>query len=656
MNIGIDIGSTKTVIFSTLESGTNVNDEFGRREIPTVIEKTRPVRSFGKSVCSDSLENLKLRSRFFFTNLLDKDCRVDLLMFLNYLDRTIRLTCNYKSAALTIPEFFGEEEKQILRSIADVSDLRVCTFMTHLTGVAACAALRNLQIDQNFMIIDCGFSKTSVGLFSFIDHRLVPLRRWSIRRGARDFDEAVYSILIKNYALPDSCITREKLSREVNTIKRGLNSLDNVKTRIFTEDYQIVNMEICRSDYLLTVEPVLDELRSFFKAVRDECEFNGYIEVVGNNSNNSYIQEILQDLSYNTTLNTSESAALGACLGLGVNSRKLNYRVEEIIGYDIFVKIEGEDVKPTKVFDSTSLVNSDPMKIKYHRKGSFNLEVFENNKRIGAIRVTKKETEKPENVTISVRIGPFMTLDVQGVECESECSFVYDTFGLGEEEKVEIRDIESSFAKVETEKKLMAEMRNYIENFLDSFDRSIEKVFPGLLDHGDTVSIDKIRDSFFDSSISASSLQDEEAVKAKVLKDLDFVSDKIAKKAEAIRKEAEECLQRAETLKFKYNTPSVKSIKALAHRLKLFCGSFKLDLESVVGYDSSIFDGLKNEILFFIEQAKTEQDEEMKKEVKPCEDSSKDESGGNCCNDGQDESIHNNKSDEAIDEKTGDCQ
>lgn len=648
MNIGIDIGSTKTVIFSTLESGTNVNDEFGRREIPTVIEKTRPIRSFGKGVCSDSLENLKLRSRFFFTNILDKDSRMDLLMFLNYLNRTIQLTCNYRSAALTIPEFFREEEKQILRSIVDVSDLRVCTFMTHLTAVAACAALRSLQIDQNFMIIDCGFSKTSVGLFSFIDHKLTPLRRWCIKRGARDFDEAVYSVLIKNYALPDSRITREKLSKEVNTIKRGLNSLDHVKTRILDENYQIVNMEIRRSDYLSAVDPVLSDLKDFFNTVREESEFSGYIEVVGNNSNNAYIQEILQGLSYNTTLNTSESAALGACLSLGVNSRKLNYRVEEIIGYDIFVRIEGENVKPTKVFDRSSLVNSDPMKIKYHRKGSFNLEVFEDDRVIGTIKVTKAETETPENVAICVKIGPFMTLEVQGVECASECSFTYDTFGLSEDEKVEIRDIEDSFRKVEIEKKLMGEMRNYIENFLDSFDRSIQKVFPGLLDDGDIASIDKVRDSFFDSSISASSLQEEEAIKTKVLKDLDFVSEKIAKKAEAIKKEAEECLHQAEALNFKYNTPSVKSVKALAHRLKLFCESFKLDLESVVKYDSSIFDGLKNEVSFAILQAKIEQDEESKKEAKSCEDDTKDEVGED---NNQDEPTGNNKGDEEVDGK-----
>lgn len=652
MNIGIDIGSTKTVIFSTLESGTNVNDEFGRREIPTVIEKTSPIRSFGKSVCSDSLENIKLRSRFFLTKLLDKGSRMDLLMFLNYLHRTIQLSCNYRSAALTIPEFFGEEERQILRELVGISDLRVCTFMTHITSVAACAALRSPQIDPNFMIIDSGFSKTVVGVFSFVDNKLTPQKRWCIRRGASDFDEAVYSILIKNYALPDTDITREKLLKEVGTIKRGLNSLDCVKTRIFDENYQIVNMEIHRTDYLSTVQPILDELRSFFKTVKEESGFEGYIEVVGNNSNNAYIQDILRGLSYNTTLNTSESAALGACLGLGVNSRKLNYKVEEIMGYDISVKIEGENVRPTKVFSSTSVVTSDPMRIKYHRKGSFNLEVLENDVKIGTIRITKKESESPENVTICVRIGPFMTLEVQSVECESDCSFTYDTFGLSEEEKNEIKSTEDSFRKTEVEKKLMGEMRNYVENFLDSFDRSIEKVFPGLLDGGDIASIDKVRDNFFDSPISASSLEEEEAIKVKVLKDLDFVSEKIARKAEAIKKEAEECIRHAETFEFKYNTPAVKSVKALIHRLKLFCDSFKLDLESVVRYDSFVFSDLKNEMSFAIAQAGIEQDEELKKEVSH-EENPKDNAGEN---NNQDEATHSSNDEEDIVEESGNSQ
>ena len=102
MNLGIDIGATKTVIYSTKDQGTLIEDEFGAREIATVLELTKPVRSFGKSASGDQLANLKARRRFFLQNLLVEENQENLFMFLNYLHRTVLLKGDYQNACLAI--------------------------------------------------------------------------------------------------------------------------------------------------------------------------------------------------------------------------------------------------------------------------------------------------------------------------------------------------------------------------------------------------------------------------------------------------------------------------------------------------------------------------------------------------------------------------
>lgn len=628
MNLGIDIGSIKTVIYSTRDSGKIIEDEFGNKEIRTVIERTSPVRTFGNAVSGDSVSSLAQRKRHFLSNILVPENQENLLMFLNYLDRTIRLKNEYKDICLAIPEYFDEKQRRILKSILDISDLGVSCFMTHLTSIAACAALRNLQIAQDFMIIDCGYSKTSAGLFKFVDNRLTPVRRWWIRRGAADFDEAVFSILIKNYNLPNNEISREKIFKEVNTIKKGLNTLEKVSTRILSEEYQLVSMEISRSEYLGALGSTLDELRAFFSTVKEESKFGGYVEVVGNNSNNAHVQEILSALSYNTTLDTSESASLGACLALAVNSRKMQFRVDEILGSDIFVKIEDEDVNPTLVFSRDSPVTFENVKIKYNRKSNFNIEVFENEKRIGVIKITKKETEVPETVVVSARITPFMTFEVSSVAIKSDngqssasensqgLSFEFESFGLGEKVLGEIKEVDQKFSKTESEKKSVEIMRNRLENFLDSFDSSIKRVFPSLITAEDSKKIDEIRDSFFESQPVTSSVKEEEDLKNSIVVSLGFINDKLKAIEDSVRTEGSEMLKKFDSEISKYLTFSTSALRSLHNSiycLRGYLSTLKIDIDNVQSFDRSVFERLKSDVQENIEKAMAEEEKERKK-------------------------------------------
>lgn len=599
MNLGIDIGSTKTIIYSTSNNGTIVEDEFGKKEIRTVIERTSPIRSFGNAVSGDSANNIRLRRRFFLNNIVGGEDQENLLMFLNYLDRTVRQKNEYKSACLSIPEYFNEQEKRILKSVVEASNLNVTSFMTHLTSIAACACLRDLKIQNKFMIIDCGYSKTSVGIFSFVDNRLLPISRWSIKRGAVDFDNAIFETLVKNYQLPNNDIYREKVFKEINTVKKGLGDLEIVGLKIFSETYDVINMTVNRSEYVENLKNVFDELTAFFEKIKNESKFEGYVEVVGCNSNNAFIKDILNSFSYMTTLNTSDSAALGCCLASAVNSRNMQFRIEEILGSKISFKVEGENGKPTTVFKKNAVVTNDVTKVKYNRKGSFNVVVYENDVKIGVIRVTKKETESPEEIVISVKISPFLTLDVVSAEGGSNVSVSLETFGLSEEIIAKIKSIDEGFSKTENEKKDIDLMRNSLENTLDSFDSTIDRVFPGLLTKEDKSQIDTIRDEFFDSQPVTKSLEEEMELKKHYLTKLQFINDKLKTVEDSIRQEANEIITKFETETSKglsSKNTYLTTLYGSIYRLKGFLSKLSIGIENVSDYDTNTFKELKENV------------------------------------------------------------
>ena len=170
-------------------------------------------------------------------------------------------------------------------------------------------------------------------------------------------------------------------------------------------------------------------------------------------------------------MSSSESAALGACLAQGVNTRKMQFRIEEILGNTISVKLEGE-AKATTIFECQEIT-----KVKYMRKGSFNLEVLENGIKIGVIRISKKETDSPESIAVRVKISPFLTFEVEGVDGGTETQFKYESCALSTERQAEIQKIEDSYRHGEMEIKVLGEKRNFLENLMDSFDSSINKVF-----------------------------------------------------------------------------------------------------------------------------------------------------------------------------------
>lgn len=649
MNVGIDIGSTKTVIYSSQNNGSLVSDESGNREIPTVLERTKP-RSFGKAVSGDKENSINLRRRLFFLDLKKPENQEDALMFLNYLERTTRLSTNYLSGCLAIPECYNEEEKLILKSIIQASGLSISSFITQLTAIATCAALTKTKIDETFMIIDCGYSKTSVGLFSFIDGKIKALNRWFLKRGGRDYDEAALQTIFQDYNIQDSIIVREKMAKHINSIKKGLNELDNAKINYLDENFNSIPIEISKAKSSEKIAEIQNDFMQFFAKIMEETKFQGYTEVVGNSSNNCFVQDILKSLNYNCTLSATESAAHGACLASWVNSRTQKYKVEEIIGTDIFMRVENEKCLPTKVFSRTSVINSEPIKVKYYRTSSFNVDIIADDNVIGVISInledeSDSDKKKKKKIAVTLKINSFMVVEVLDVECESKISFTYKSLELSEERKNEIKAVEKSFRDDELLKTAIDKVRNYTENFVDSFDRTLNQKFPGLIDRNLSNTIEDLRTEFFGRIYALKSLEDAEAMKKDAFSTFGFISDKLVARGKEIKERITNFISEVNEIKFDYQTFSVKNLKSLIFTLNAYKQSLDLTLESAMDYNPDYLDEMESKIKNTIENIQNEQviekakaDKQKKKDEKAnCCDVDKNccDIDKNCCNDNE---------------------
>lgn len=611
MFVAIDFGSKKTVIYSTDRNGSNVEDEGGKREIQTVLEKTK-IRSFGNSLDAATKDNIDLRSRSFLNDILAKSNQEDLLMFLNYLHQVIMKKGDYISGCLVIPEYYTEEMKQILKSIVEISDLRITSFVTHITAAAAAAVVRHHENDQELMIIDCGHHKTAVGAFSYKESELHPGKRYVIKKGARDFDEIIFNVIIKKYNFKDSKLLRERMASVVHKIKMGLNDLDTVTIKYLDENYDNFMLEVTKQEYLEGAQELLKEFETFFRDV-EIPEATTTIEVIGNNSNNVFIQELLKRIEYKTTLNSSETAAYGAVMMIGLNSKKMKYKFPEAYGRDVYMKVKGSTSAPKRIFKPEDHTMGNIARVGYKRDCDFDVEIISEDKVIGLIKITKSE-KKNEDVFVNVKINNFLLVEIVNIECESGVSFVFEDLSLDEKARKEIKEKDAYFRTTENNEKEKALMRNRLESFLDTVDTVLQKKFPNLLTSEMLNSIEEFRDNFFDRNPLTNSVEDELKLKKEVFDALGFIDIALAEKANKIKEENSTFIAEMKKHSFQYKTRSCSSFELSISKLQSFNDNFNLTLEKAYEYNPDELSFLTNHISNLLANILNEQKEEKSKE------------------------------------------
>lgn len=587
--IGIDIGNTKTVIYSSKQNGEVVTDEFDAREIKTVLEVSTPKRNYGKGCASDSNEMINLRHRGFFSQLLNPESREITFMFLEYLHRILISKGGYRGVLLTIPEYFGFQEKNILHALLTASHLNVIGFITHLTGVGTFGGLMSKNIPERFMIMDFGSHKSAIGIFTKKNKLIIPENRFVCKRGACDFDEIIYRMAIEKYGLGESKIIKERIFLQTDKIKKAFNNLSSISFNILDENYKEINIVLERDTFIERAQPILEEIDYFIKTVLKETGFEGHIEIVGKNYQNKFIRDLL-NFKHFSTLHSSESAAYGACLFFAVNTNNdTGYVVKEIIGKQITISSESGEFELFQKNDFINVSGKEGKKIIMDIRSTYELK--EDGVLFGKVVLEPIETEETQCI-FEVEFDSFCLFKINKITLHDnknqEIKFTYETFSLSTEEIENCIKKENEFYAQEENYRKAGEIRNMTEKTFDSLVGLLEEKTNSLFNKEELDKVNDIIDEYFSLNITRNYDIEKQNSDEYFLK-LEFVEKKLGELEKTVKNELEELVK---TIQDMINKEKNKKLLALSHLkvletdLKHRLNHFELKINSLSDYDN----------------------------------------------------------------------
>ncbi|TBU06723.1 hypothetical protein CWI36_0391p0020 [Hamiltosporidium magnivora] len=464
-NIGIDIGTFKTVISSSHEKGRIIYDELSKRSFPTAIQLTSPKRRFGNLVIQSRIKINKL----FTADLTDQHNLTHTNMFLQYCRRLIAHTTPTTNITLSIPYTFTDIHKRTILSLFSHPTSTVTLIQD--TTATALASLLKIEKKSKFLnIIDLGYSKTTSSSFT-LTSSLTPTYLSGIPIASKDIDKATLSYLSIKYP----SIINHTHRIDIDYMKTLLNSTPTVQMCIeLPETSQ--NIEISQQEYEEANKEVLLNLEEFFfnyqqhiiktsNSLEDDEDIEGGVNnngsklegvnnngskqqgvndttneqqgvnntndttneqdpvnnttneqdplinnnnpsiiVVGGNSNNYLIRKILTKyfkVSFN--LNADESVSNGSAFSTFFYSPFSLSKVtyKDILYNTIFIDNQ-------VLFKSGTLIPSPPLKVTYKKKNNFSVFLKDNNDKIGSVSVFLKEDK-------TVEVSLFIGLDRNGI-------------------------------------------------------------------------------------------------------------------------------------------------------------------------------------------------------------------------------------------------
>lgn len=620
VRLGIDIGLYKTVMYTSKNNGTIVPDDTGAREFPTVVELTLPKRKFGKKASSDNSREIEVRHRNLMSNLHDKDGRMILFMYFKYLNRVLNNT-NYISGVLTIPETFGQKERIVLKSLTDSTGLKIEEFITDQTAASANFAVYNFKKIPEYVIVDFGASKTTIGFYKVVENQLIPVSRDVINYGAVQLDNILTELIISKYNLNNSKVIRERIYQSLLSIKKGLNSLEGTNTNIYDENYKRVSINVTREEFLSKADKVLKKMQDFID--KNLKGIKAHIEVVGKNFQNEFVRALMSEYNYNIASKASEVVAIGSALFAGINSQyDMKFKFREILGSDVYLKINNS-TELEQVFEKSSLIG-DVKQFKLVVNDVVNISIIsDKNYCLGDLVINKPDKESEMNINLVV--NKFGIPEIKNIElvCDEKTSSYSDYIfnyidQCSKEELDEINNIESKFDESENNFKKAGEIRNNFETILNSLvDWFIENFYDHPLSNEEKELIYDVSNDYFDLEATGDFEKETSAIKS-ARDRLEFVTKKLKAIEHVIKDDLDKL--REDIREFvkvnSKNTKSVLLLKGIDNKISKMASKLKLSFDSVKDFSIISVKSFKEEIDVLKEKAKVEIEEEKERERK----------------------------------------
>lgn len=524
-NIGIDLGTSKTILTSSRNNGCILFDNLGSRSIKSILELTSPLRKFGNNVLEPKRKDLNKRKRITVTD------HENLFYYINYLNK---LT-NASSFTLTVPYFLSYKERYQIYNLCKSSKMNV-NIVNDITAFGMFYALKCEQCEERFAVLDCGHSKTTFGLFEKKDNEIKPLMIKGLQIGGRDFDSRILEFVMKKHNIEERFdsldFVKEKILLQLDKLKSSLNSIDEYRFSFEVLDEMVV-IDITKEEYLSVIKEDLKKMNDFFMQIKNEIGETS-VAVVGGNCFNLNVREILEsNFVCNYAMDAFESGSFGACF-MGTIMKfgsRANHKVNDLFFEDLYIRMyereeEREGKKCTKVFGHKT-VPFEGSKVSYTRKDDFSFDLLTES----GLVLTGRVSEIKESVDLAIRISKNGIIEVEAVNGKVEIE--EPDFSVFVENEEKMRNAEEEFVMCGT-------MRNELEHVLMNL--RVEE----LSDEQKEI-LREVKDSLVFYPM-CERISDEQKIRDEVCGKIEFIVEMVKEKIKRVREMYDTCFESFESL------------------------------------------------------------------------------------------------------------
>jgi molecular chaperone DnaK len=359
--IGIDLGTTNSVVSYTDDSGTTtvITDENGDRIIPSVIHFTqdgeyvigRHAKEYAKVEPERVARVFKrgMGARTFQKNdepfVIDgKEWTPEELSSL-ILKKLAQMAEQHfgepvKRAVITVPYYFGEPERAATRSAGELAGLEVLQIVNEPTAAAIAHGIDAKHEEGDLLVFDLGGGTFDVTIMHYSEGGEMKVIAASGDRelGGVDFDDAILERMIETarserdvdltadpWMLADATSRAEEIKKELSTSKSS--------TRALTVGGRPLEFTLTREEFEELIAPQRElvedaVLNAIEKAELEPTDVHNVL-MVGGSSRIPAFQEMVEhlttatpDLTKNLDEDVSRGAAMmGAKLGGGLDPR-----------------------------------------------------------------------------------------------------------------------------------------------------------------------------------------------------------------------------------------------------------------------------------------------------------------------------------------------
>ena len=303
--VGIDFGTTNTVIAAKINDDIVLIRDFDSYLIPTIISYTADNTYFGQDALSHTY--IKSIKRFIGANLTDtvlslypynfimqdgmlcietKQGTKSILRVIadifSILLKKIKAFFGFNSIdgiVITVPAYFNELQRNLIKQVAQIINVNLIRLLNEPTAAAIAYGVNDNFNNKPFIVFDLGGGTLDISLMGIEDNVFQVLAvNGDTNLGGDDFDHALWNYICEKYAI-DSSNATSNLLQSIKSIKEVLSSQKECATSLLVSNKKL-EISVTKEEFNNAVTGLLDKIQPLIVMLMQDARVTDIDKVI----------------------------------------------------------------------------------------------------------------------------------------------------------------------------------------------------------------------------------------------------------------------------------------------------------------------------------------------------------------------------------------